>query len=48
MPLFVAITPGMQVTFDDEGGSGGGDGGPRHPRKDFAAGMEDVTSPAPG
>lgn len=48
MPLFVAITPSMEVAFEGEGGSrGGGGGGPRNPREAFEAGKQAVTSPAP-
>jgi hypothetical protein len=41
MPLFVAITPGMEVKFDEQyGGSGGGG-----PRREFDA-AKDITYPA--
>ncbi len=46
MPLFVAITPSMKLTFLGEGSSGGGGGGPKTPREAFDAG-KDITAPAP-
>jgi hypothetical protein len=45
MPLFVAITANMEITFPCEGGSSNG-GGPKDPREAFVA-NKDVTSPAP-
>jgi hypothetical protein len=46
MPLFVAITPNMEVSFPGEGSSSGGGGGPKNPREAFETNKE-VTSPAP-
>lgn len=47
MPLFVAITPGMRLTFPGEGGErGGSGGGPKTPREAFAANKA-ATRPAP-
>jgi hypothetical protein len=43
MPLFVAITPGMNIDMDGEGGSGGGGG----PKREFAAAREEFARPAP-
>ena len=48
MPLFVALTAGMEVLFEEERDSrGGGGGGPTDPREAFEAGKMDVTGPAP-
>jgi hypothetical protein len=47
MPLFVAITPSMELCFPGEGDSGsGGGGGPKNPREAFDA-NKSMTSPAP-
>lgn len=46
MPLFVAITPGMELAFPGQDGSDSGDGGPKTARQAFEAGKA-VTSPAP-
>ena len=46
MPLFVAITPGMELTFPGEDDSDGGGGGPKNPREAFEA-NKTVTSPTP-
>jgi hypothetical protein len=46
MPLFVAITPNMKLTFPGEGESDGG-GGPKNPREAFAANKA-ATRPSPG
>ena len=46
MPLFAAITPGMDLRFEGEGGSGGGKGGPRRPEEDFDA-AKAAFDPAP-
>jgi hypothetical protein len=46
MPLFVAITANMEITFPGEGGSSNGGGGPKNPRGAFVA-NKDVTSLAP-
>ena len=45
MPLFVAITPSMELSFPGEGDPEGG-GGPKNPREDFDA-NKSMTSPAP-
>ena len=42
MPLFVAITPGMDVRFAEEGSDSGGGGGPK---RDFKT-NKDITQPA--
>ena len=41
MPLFVAITPGMDLRFEGEGESGGG-GGPRRPDEEFEAAEAEI------
>jgi hypothetical protein len=41
MPLFVAITPGIQVTFEGEQGGEGG-GGPQREFRD----ARDITQPS--
>jgi len=46
MPLFVAITPNMKLTFPGEGESDGGGGGPKNPREAFKA-NKDATRPSP-
>lgn len=49
MPLFVAITPGMQIEF--EGGretGGGGEGGPERTKQEFAINRDIMTGPDPG
>lgn len=46
MPLFVANTPGMKLRFEGEGGSDGGEGGPRRPEEDFEA-AKSAFDPAP-
>src|ERR1700689_4125740 len=46
MPLFVAITPDMVLTFPGERESDGGGGGPKNPREAFAANKV-VTRPEP-
>jgi hypothetical protein len=46
MPLFVAIMPGMVLTFPGEGGSGEDGGGPKNPCEAFEA-NKTITSPAP-
>jgi hypothetical protein len=49
-PLFVAITPDMEITFEGARGVGGGEegGGPkRSAAKEFAKGKEATTSPNP-
>ena len=48
MPLFVALTPTMEVEFPQYGQrSGGGGGGPRDPREAFEVNASDMTTPAP-
>jgi len=46
MPLFVAITRDMKITFPGEGESDGGGGGPKDPREVFHANKE-ATRPTP-
>jgi hypothetical protein len=47
MPLFVAITDGMEIEFPGEReSSDGGGGGPKNPREEFAANKA-ATSPGP-
>jgi hypothetical protein len=47
MPLFVAITPGMDIRFP-EGESDSGGGGPkRSTRQEFAINRDMMTGPAP-
>ncbi|MGD0797749.1 MAG: hypothetical protein ABR910_08500 [Acidobacteriaceae bacterium] len=46
MPLFVAITPNMELSFPGEDESSGGSGGPKNPREAFDANKA-MTSPTP-
>jgi hypothetical protein len=46
MPLFVAITPKMELAFPGEGDSGDRGGGPKTPREAFEANKA-VTAPRP-
>jgi hypothetical protein len=46
MPLFVAITPNMELSFPGERGSSDGAGGPKNPREAFQA-SKTVTTPVP-
>ena len=46
MPLFVAITSSMDLTFAGEGESGGGSGGPKTPGEAFDANKA-MTAPRP-
>ena len=46
MPLFVAITPGMNLAFPGEGDSEEGGGGPKNPREAFEV-NKTITTPAP-
>ena len=46
MPLFVAITPNMELSFPGERDSSGGDGGPKNPREAFRS-NKTATTPAP-
>ena len=45
MPLFVAITPGMEIDFNGTEGSGGGGGGPARTRQEFAINKDIITGP---
>jgi hypothetical protein len=48
MPLFVAITSGMEIVFEGERDSGGGGGGPkRSTKQDFAVNADMTTGPHP-
>jgi hypothetical protein len=48
IPLFVAITSGMDVVFEGERESGGGGGGPkRSTKQDFAINADMATGPHP-
>jgi hypothetical protein len=49
IPLFVAITPGMNIQFEGarEVG-GGGEGGPERTKQEFAINKEAMTGPDPG
>jgi hypothetical protein len=47
MPLFVAITPGMDVVFEGEGSGSGGGGPKRSTKQDFAIKRDVMTSPNP-
>jgi len=46
MPLFVAITEGMEIGFPGESETSGGGGGPKNPREEFAA-NKSATTPSP-
>ena len=46
MPLFVAITEGMEIDFPGARESSGGGGGPKNPREEFAANKA-ATIPSP-
>jgi hypothetical protein len=46
MPLFVAITPTMEISFPGETDSSSGGGGPKNPREAFDANRS-VTNPFP-
>jgi hypothetical protein len=49
MPLFVAITPGMDVIFEGEGeGSGSGGGPKRSTEQEFKINRDMMMSPNPG
>jgi hypothetical protein len=49
MPLFVAITPGMEIEFDGaRDAGGGGEGGPERTKQEFAINKEQMTGPDPG
>jgi hypothetical protein len=49
MPLFVAITPGMEIAFEGAREAGGGGGGPkRSTAREFAINKESMTGPDPG
>jgi hypothetical protein len=47
MPLFVAITPKMDIVFEGESGSGGGGGPKRSTKQDFAINADMATGPHP-
>jgi hypothetical protein len=47
MPLFVAITSGMDVVFEGEGSGGSGGGPKRSTKQDFAITRDVMTSPKP-
>jgi hypothetical protein len=48
MPLFVALTPSMEIDFPGYGRRSGGEGGgPTNPRETFQATASGVTVPAP-
>lgn len=46
MPLFVAITPNMELILSGESDSSGGGDGPKTPQEDFEA-NKSITAPAP-
>lgn len=46
MPLFVAITPNMDLSFPGERGGADGSGGPKNPREAFHA-NKSLTIPSP-
>jgi hypothetical protein len=49
MPLFVAITPGMDVAFEGQGSGDEGGGGPkRSTKQEFAITRDVMTGPNPG
>jgi hypothetical protein len=50
MPLFVAITSGMEITFEGgrEDGAGGGGGPKRSTKQDFAINKDMIAGPEPG
>jgi hypothetical protein len=49
MPLFVAITPGMEIAFEGAREVGGGsEGGPKRTQQEFAINKEIMTGPDPG
>jgi hypothetical protein len=48
MPLFVAITPGMDVIFEGEDSDSGGGGPKRSTKQEFAINRDMMTSPNPG
>ncbi len=47
MPLFVAITPGMDIQFDGDSSGSGGGGGPQNPKESFESNKHAVTTPNP-
>lgn len=48
MPLFVAITPGMELTFPEEESDSGSGGGPkRSTKQEFAINRDMMMSPNP-
>jgi hypothetical protein len=49
LPLFVAVTPGMEIEFEGgRAGSGGEEGGPTRADEAFAVAKEFVTGPRVG
>lgn len=49
MPLFVAVTSGMDIEFEGAREVGGGDeGGPTRTKQEFAITKEAITGPNPG
>ena len=46
MPLFVAITPGMELSFPGEREGSDGSGGPKNPREAFQV-NKNLTIPVP-
>jgi hypothetical protein len=48
MPLFVAVTPSMNISFEGASESSGGDeGGPTRTEREFAVTKEAMTAPNP-
>jgi hypothetical protein len=45
MPLFVAITEGMDIDFPTDQSSDEGGGGPKNPKEDFEANKTATTAP---
>jgi hypothetical protein len=49
MPLFVAVTPGMEIAFEGAREVGGGsEGGPERTKQEFAINKDMMTGPDPG
>jgi hypothetical protein len=49
MPLFVAVTPGMDIAFEGaRGGGSGEEGGPARTKQEFAINRDMMTGPDPG
>jgi hypothetical protein len=48
MPLFVAVTPSMEIAFEGARDVGGGGGGPKRSTKhEFAINKDSITGPRP-